>query len=327
MDGSSNTKDIWPFTVLLLSISGMVIGFADLSNLIFDIFIIVTLIFLPGYLLIKLAERRIPIDGTRPSLVFMIVLSILFSSAFIISLSYFSVDSISIQGAIINLATVIILTAMSFHLRYFDLHGSLHAFIDATLRIIRSVRASSWKEKGRLTGMGLVILLIISAVWVWSTPISDQPYTELYVLGQNGKAMNYKVNLTNGSTEIYRVGISNHENARMTYILQAWLVDVNITVDNAIVNRMFFAGEVTTTLGDKEISGYEDWEPQWERDMRVSVNHTGDFRLFFLLFKDWVPAELRDPTYSIDYAGDAGIYINYATQNKIQNVYLIVHVK
>ncbi len=326
MDAPINAKDIWPFTALLLSISGIAVGLADLSNLVFELFMISSMIFIPGYLLIRLVERRVPLSDWGPSLLYMVVLGTLFASAFIIILSYLSIDSLGAQGVMINLITAIILLAMSLHQRYFHLRDSFRAFVHVARGTIGSIKTSSWREKVRLAGMALVVMLIIAAVYVWSTPSGDHPYTELYVLGNHGQAMDYKVNLTKGSMETFRVGISNHENARMTYFLQAWLVDLTLTADNATVDRMYFAGEITITLDDKELSGYEDWEPQWEYDMKLNVSHAGEFRLFFLLFKGWVPHEMRDPSYGVDYAGSASEIISHATQNKVQNVYLIVQI-
>lgn len=65
-----------------------------------------------------------------------------------------------------------------------------------------------------LLGMiGMITYLII-------IPQAEVPFTEFYVLGQNGEAADFNRILTTGDTEQLTIGIANHEQQEMSYYLE-----------------------------------------------------------------------------------------------------------
>lgn len=110
----------------------------------------------------------------------------------------------------------------------------------------------------------LVILLAISLVaFLVMKPIDNNKFTEFYLLGPDGKAINYPTNLTVEQNATVIVGVVNRESATTSYKLI-------IRVNDTIIKVQDF------TLQDKE-----------EKEITVNFidNMTGRKKMDFLLFK------------------------------------------
>lgn len=76
--------------------------------------------------------------------------------------------------------------------------------------------------------VGLIAAIVISLsllVYVVVTPNIEEPFTELYLLGPQGKAADYPTNLAVKNNGTVIVGIINHEYRRMEYVLEGWLIN------------------------------------------------------------------------------------------------------
>ncbi|MGA2158553.1 MAG: DUF1616 domain-containing protein [Dehalococcoidia bacterium] len=62
-----------------------------------------------------------------------------------------------------------------------------------------------------------ILVSVVAIVYLAVTPHAGQKYTEFYILGQNGRAEDYPVELKSGDTANLVLGIINHENAQVTY--------------------------------------------------------------------------------------------------------------
>jgi len=89
---------------------------------------------------------------------------------------------------------------------------------DASERRLSGSRASVLTA-GLALAVGLALLGVVS---VSMTPtVSSDPYTEFYVLGPNGSASGYPINLSIGETGSVVVGITNHEGTDQSYRIEA----------------------------------------------------------------------------------------------------------
>ncbi len=71
--------------------------------------------------------------------------------------------------------------------------------------------------------MLIVITSLVATVYLVATPFSGQPYTELYVLGPDGKAQDYPSQFRLGEEQSVIVGVTNHEQRAVDYTLVASL--------------------------------------------------------------------------------------------------------
>jgi len=85
----------------------------------------------------------------------------------------------------------------------------------------------------------LIFLIIgfIGVIYIMLNPTEVGNYTEFYLLGQNGKAGDYPINLTVNQTGSLTVGVVNHEHLTSSYqiiIIQDGkiLKEENLTLNN-----------------------------------------------------------------------------------------------
>jgi uncharacterized membrane protein len=72
--------------------------------------------------------------------------------------------------------------------------------------------------------LALAVLSVAGAVaWKVQQPVSGNSFTEFYVLGAQKTLQDYPANLQTGTVQDYNLGIINHENQTVTYIVRAFL--------------------------------------------------------------------------------------------------------
>jgi uncharacterized membrane protein len=75
----------------------------------------------------------------------------------------------------------------------------------------------------------LAMLAVIGAVaWKVQQPVPAESFTEFYVLGARKMLQDYPTNLRVGETQDYNVGIVNHENDTVTYVIRAFLGNTEV---------------------------------------------------------------------------------------------------
>lgn len=74
----------------------------------------------------------------------------------------------------------------------------------------------------------LLIASIVAVVYITVNPKSGEKFTELYILGQNGKAGDYPSNMTLGETGNLTMGIVNREQNKTSYDLVVELNGKNL---------------------------------------------------------------------------------------------------
>jgi uncharacterized membrane protein len=97
----------------------------------------------------------------------------------------------------------------------------------------------------------LAILLaaaIVGTVVIVVFPQPGEPFTELYLLGPEGKASNYPTNLTVNQTANVTVGVVNHENTNADYTLVATLANKTInTTSFSLANNQTWQNAISFT--------------------------------------------------------------------------------
>jgi uncharacterized membrane protein len=123
----------------------------------------------------------------------------------------------------------------------------------------------------RMLTIALVITIIASvaiASYALVMPKPSEHFTEFYLLGTNGTLGNYTTNYTAGVPSPVTVGIINHEARNVTY-------ELVISANNSTQRSTVYSEQLTIPAGQ-----------QWEKQIDLVVNQTGDVKLDFALFKD-----------------------------------------
>ncbi|MDD1726022.1 MAG: DUF1616 domain-containing protein [Euryarchaeota archaeon] len=94
----------------------------------------------------------------------------------------------------------------------------------------------------------LLALAVLGTVLIVVYPNPGEPFTELYLLGSEGKASNYPTNLTIGQTSNVTVGVVNQENAKADYTLVVTLANKTInTTSFSLANNQTWQNSVSFT--------------------------------------------------------------------------------
>ncbi|KAF5068366.1 hypothetical protein DSECCO2_243960 [anaerobic digester metagenome] len=116
----------------------------------------------------------------------------------------------------------------------------------------------------------LIILGVSAVIYIVFNPQPKEGFTELYILGENGKAGNYPINMSASETGKVTVGIVNHEYNKTSYKL---LVKSG--------NKTLYQKSNVTLQPNGEI----------EIPVEFSLTKTGNSTVEFLLYK--VPDEIK----------------------------------
>ena len=94
----------------------------------------------------------------------------------------------------------------------------------------------------------LLGLAILGTILIVVFPHPGEPFTELYLLGPEGKASNYPTNLTVGQTGNVTVGVVNQENANADYTLVVTLANKTInTTSFSLANNQKWQNSISFT--------------------------------------------------------------------------------
>lgn len=164
-----------------------------------------------------------------------------------------------------------------------------------------------------------IIVSVIALVYVVVIPKTGERFTEFYILGENGIADDYPRNMTRGVNETVIVGVVNHEYRLMNYTVELWAVNQTLQVNastgenETVYHHMWFIDSQEMALDHVPIDIEGPWQPQWEKNWTFSINHSGAFKLAFLLYTD------EQGTYdkTMDYASIA--------ETKMTSAYREVH--
>ncbi len=137
-----------------------------------------------------------------------------------------------------------------------------------------------------------IIISIALLIYIIVTPQHGEEFTEFYLLGPQGKAADYPQELEQGEKASVIVGIANHEYRTIDYTIEVWLTNTTMEYNQTSeknetrINYIQYMNSFNVTLNHTETSVEGNWTPQYQTYYNFSVNRSGDFKLWFLLFKD-----------------------------------------
>ena len=126
-----------------------------------------------------------------------------------------------------------------------------------------------------LAAIGVTVFLI-------QLPPREEPYTEFYLLGNDGIAEDYLFDLRAGQGQPVIMGITNHEGAPASYVVEIWAAHETIvgSSNRTSVDSMTQIGTVHVDLLDGQT---------YEQPYAVTVSDKGANKVEYLLFKAGVP--------------------------------------
>jgi uncharacterized membrane protein len=186
------------------------------------------LIFLPGYALIAmLFPGKSGLEGME-----RIALSVAMSASVVpligLALSYtpWKIKEISLLAGF-SVFTLLMLVAAYLRRRSLPADRTFEvSFRTLALTLISGVmkETESKTEKNLRIILALSVLILIgTGAYVVLVPQEKEPFTEFYILGNNGMANNYTTQYIQGETGTYIVGITNNEHRTMDYTMEVRL--------------------------------------------------------------------------------------------------------
>ncbi len=104
-------------------------------------------------------------------------------------------------------------------------------FRTLTFNMISSGKPKSNTEKVLSIILVLSFLILIgTGAYVILVPQDKDPFTEFYILGNNGQASNYTTEYIQGESGNYTIGIANHEYKTMNYTMEVKLENKSLPI-------------------------------------------------------------------------------------------------
>ena len=160
----------------------------------------------------------------------------------------------------------------------------------------------------------MIIITFFYPFYMAFTPYNREPFTEFYILNENGSIINYDVDALSYENKTFIIGLVNHEKKNMTYYIKILgakinynpnLNDCNVSnVNNTnctLINTLYnktIAVENITNLGELNISLEPlpndtiytmEWIKQYETNYSIHFNETGKWEVWFILYKNKIP--------------------------------------
>jgi len=133
--------------------------------------------------------------------------------------------------------------------------------------------------------LSLLFVCIAATIYIAIMPKPTEPFTEFYILGPNGKAANYPHYLKRGERASVIIGIVNHEHRTVNYTVTIWLVNESYSNGSIHVYHIYLMKIIHVRLKSVPLNVEGNWTPEWQSRYNFSINRTGKFKLWFLLFK------------------------------------------
>ncbi|HTY46095.1 MAG TPA: DUF1616 domain-containing protein [Methanomassiliicoccales archaeon] len=282
------------------------------------------LFFAPGYVLTTFFfPERAKLDSIE-RIALSLALSLVITSFIGFALNY-TPFGIRLESIIASLSIfIVVFSALS----YMGRNKADAPFVPFDSLNRRDLAARVFGKQGNVDRF-LTILLVLAVVssivamaYVIAVPQQGSGFTEFYVLGPDGKAIDYPHNLSFGQNAKVILGITNHENHPVTYYVQVWLVNASFIDNKTSISHMFFIDQMSVTLNATSASLDGPSAAQYRTSYTFSVNQTGNFKLWFFLYKDSVPPYAQDLVRMNDYAGGAtDELLYYAVSNDTSVLY------
>jgi uncharacterized membrane protein len=229
-------------------------------------------LFLPGYALIAaLFPRKSDLDGIeRVALSFGLSIAVVPLIGLILNYTPFGIRLVPIAVA---------LSVFTFALTFVAIFRRNSLPIEERFKVSLRIREKLKFESESGLDRALSVLLVISIiaavfalVYVIATPKQGERFTEFYVLGSEGLAADYPLNLVAGRESEVRVGVVNQEYESLDY-------NLGVVLDNRLLLSLPISLAHNST---------------WEEDITFTPDRRGEaLKLEFLLYKNASPEPYR----------------------------------
>jgi len=187
--------------------------------------------------------------------------------------------------------------------------------------------------------MGGIIFNLFYSFYMALVPYNREPFTEFYVLDENGNVIDYTIDILPDENKTFTVGIINHEKRNMTYYIKILGAKINykpkpyenrkITNDygdmdsnvnstlistpygrNISIEHIIDCGEFNVSLEPlpNDTIYTMEWIKQYETNYSVNINETGKWEVWFILYKDRAPPN-NNTQCIIDAINGSAIYL------------------
>ncbi len=323
----SRVRDSWDLIItIILSILLILTIYIDPQSIIRKVLGLLFILFLPGYAFISFLfpEKRDLDVVERIALSFGLSIAIVPLIGLLLNYTQFGIRLIPV---------LLCLTFFNIIFALFAIQRRFKAR-DPFIPKIEVKKAVGWDEMSKFDKI-LTVILIISIVvsiavlvYIIVTPKQSEKFTEFYILGPNGKAADYPTNLIVGQNATVILGVVNHEGKIMNYTIEIWLVNATYTNNKTVIHHMYFLDRFNITLKPIPVNINGNWTPEWEAKYNFSINKTGYYKIWFLLFKNNEPPLPSKPVKMKDYVGTfAEKRIFEAIEGKVLSLNLNIHVR
>lgn len=303
------------WSILLIPVA--LLNFADLIRILLGL---PFLLFIPGYMLIFIL---FPIKPQYSK----------FTTLERIGLSFgLSIAIVSLVGILLNLTEwgIQLITVLLSQFILIESLGIIAFFRWKTespeKRFTLSIDLSQFKSSSPFEKiLSLLVILsmffaLSSVVYIVVQPKMGESFTDFYILSQTGEAINFPQDLAIGQDASLILGIINHEEKKINYTIEVWLIDEVQTVNSSnkktqsVYNHAWFMDLINIAVDPTEITNKKNEIQKWEQNYTFSITKKGHFKVAFLLFT--TPSESYDS--SFDYSE--------SIEQKINNAYRELHI-
>jgi uncharacterized membrane protein len=161
-------------------------------------------------------------------------------------------------------------------------------FFDKTIKEVKDISPAQKDVPLTRAVRAIILLALIAAICTTIVamviPKEGEKFTEFYILGQNGTAVDYPIDLKEGVPGQVIIGIGNHEYQNTNYIVEVWLTNMTIdsTTNMTFISQMEKLDQFSLTLQHNIF---------YKEPHRFTAPATGFNKLTFLLFKDTAPPD------------------------------------
>lgn len=310
--------DRYPTDIIICMLWCLILTPFILMNISNTVRIIVGLpfiLFIPGYLLLKVLFPYIVKDNSSIDSTERFALSIVLS-----------ISIIAILGIIFTFRSwtlnpeplFVFLIVINYFLGIIALVQSRKQVSDKYYTLsFKSLFSTSSQNRLDMGLKSIIIILMFITVCIFSyailAPRQLETYTEFYMLGENDAVADYPRNAALNEDIPLTIGIINHEYQSMKYTLEFWLVDQSTSISSSI-NHMWFLRKETVSLEHYSKDNTYNWESQWENTYNFSFDNRGVYKLMILLQLD----DTKDYNTVTDYRP---IY-----ESKLEDAYREIHI-
>lgn len=287
------------------------------------------LLFFPGYsLLLVLFPNRSEIEIIeRIGLSFGISMAITPLSVFILYIVSFSLD-ITLIITILSILNIIFSIIGYYRRQHSSTPYLPFSFMSSLSKELFKFKDSD--NQDRLSSILLIVsifLIIIVVFSVMMSPPQGESYSEFMIFGNGYSVSNYPTNITINDTNEVIIGINNHEHRLINYTVEIWLLnnsDDNITD----IHSLYFMDNISLTVENSENSFQNDnLMPQISIFFNFTINVTGHYKLWFILYEDKVPSLPHEPHRFDNFINTAAVQrIFDSVDNKYQSLNLNLNI-